>query len=333
MGKLNQIKQWFSNLPTNIKTFITETIPGYFQELVGDEEAGTGVMGKIAKIKKFFTDLPTKIETFITKDIPAFFQTLVGSEENETGVMGKIGKIKKFFTNLPEGIKTFITETIPGFFSDFVGDEKKKTGVLGTLEKIKTWFTDLPTTITTSFATIGSTIADGLRAGLNAIRGIWNRAQLDVTIPDNPITSALGLAGRGFTIGTPDLPEFNAGGMVKYAAGGVAGDGSRDSIAAMLTPGEFVVRKAMVDKYGTPMFDAINQGSFAMPTYKRMESTAGNVSVKTENNTSVFSPMYNNYSVNVSVSNTGASADEIANKTMTKIRQMQNMQIRSGRGN
>jgi hypothetical protein len=32
-----------------------------------------------------------------------------------------------------------------------------------------------------------------------------------------------------------------------------------DSVPAMLTPGEYVIRKAMVDKYGTPMFDAVNQ--------------------------------------------------------------------------
>jgi hypothetical protein len=100
----------------------------------------------------------------------------------------------------------------------------------------------------------------------------------------------------------------------------------------MLSPGEFVVRKAMVDKYGTPMFDAINQGSFAMPRYNVGTSGMGDVSVKSESSANIVAPMYNNYSVNVSVSNTNASADEIANKTIMKIKQMQNMQIRGNRG-
>jgi len=130
------------------------------------------------------------------------------------------------------------------------------------------------------------------------------------------------------------VKKYGSGGMMrKYAYGGsVLGVGSRDSIPAMLTPGEFVIRKAMVDKYGKPLISALNQGSFAMPTYKTSESTAGNVSVKSENNTNVLAPMYNNYSVNVSVSNANASADEIANKTIMKIKQMQDTRVRGSRG-
>ena len=145
-----------------------------------------------------------------------------------------------------------------------------------------------------------------------------------------------------------------AGGLMKYAVGGmvnplrytsnepppaqmavggtVFGSGSRDSIAAMLTPGEFVVRKAMVDKYGVPMLNALNQGSFGMPRYNVGQPTSGDVTVKSQNTSNIMAPMYNNYSVNVSVSNANASADEIANRTIMKIKQMQDMQIRSNRG-
>lgn len=166
---------------------------------------------------------------------------------------------------------------------------------------------------------------------IDAVGGImkaWNKLRLELSVPDNFVTSALGIAGKSITLDTPDLPIPEK----IYAGGSVAGEGSRDSVAAMLTPGEFVVRKAMVDKYGTPMFDAINQGSFSMPKYNVQRSTAGNIDVKTESTANIVAPMYNNYSVNVSVSNTNASADEIANKTIMKIKQMQNMQIRSGRG-
>ena len=125
----------------------------------------------------------------------------------------------------------------------------------------------------------------------------------------------------------------NMGGKIKkYANGSVVGEGSRDSVSAMLTPGEYVIRKAMVDKYGTPMFEKINQGSFSMPSFSTGEQGPTSVSGKSGGNTNVVAPMYNNYSVNVSVSNSGASADEIANKTLMKIKQLQSTQIRSGRG-
>ena len=125
----------------------------------------------------------------------------------------------------------------------------------------------------------------------------------------------------------------NMGGKItKYSNGSVVGEGSRDSVSAMLTPGEYVIRKAMVDKYGTPMFEKINQGSFSMPSFSAGEQGPTSVSGKSGGSTNVVAPMYNNYSVNVSVSNSGASADEIANKTLMKIKQLQSTQIRSGRG-
>ena len=134
-------------------------------------------------------------------------------------------------------------------------------------------------------------------------------------------------------MGGGKVMKYGMGKMVKgYAVGKIVGEGSRDSVSAMLTPGEFVIRKAMVDKYGMPLLSSINQGSLSMPKYQTSTSTAGNIKVKSENNTNIVSPMYNNYSVSVNVSGTNSSADEIANRTIMKIKQMQNTSIRSGRG-
>ena len=123
----------------------------------------------------------------------------------------------------------------------------------------------------------------------------------------------------------------NGGMMKKYGAGGVKGDGSRDSVSAMLTPGEFVIRKSMVEKYGMPMLKSMNQGALQMPKYN-MGSSEQNVKVGSgSSNANISAPMYNNYSVNVSAT-TNANPDEIATAAVMKIKQMQNMQIRSGRG-
>jgi hypothetical protein len=95
----------------------------------------------------------------------------------------------------------------------------------------------------------------------------------------------------------------------------------------MLTPGEFVIRKSMVQKYGSAMFDSINQGSFSMPSYNVSQGEMGKVNA-TGNSANINAPVYNTYSINVPVNNSGASADEIANVVMTKIRSIDNSSVR-----
>jgi hypothetical protein len=132
--------------------------------------------------------------------------------------------------------------------------------------------------------------------------------------------------------GQAALNKNMGGKIMKYARGNIVGTGGMDSVPAMLTPGEYVIRKAMVDKYGTPMFDAINQGSYSMPKFNTSMGPEAKVSESNQSSANIVAPMYNNYSVSVNVSGSNASADEIANKTIMKIKQMQNTKIRSGRG-
>lgn len=128
--------------------------------------------------------------------------------------------------------------------------------------------------------------------------------------------------------------QYYKGGMIKkYGVGDmVAGDGSRDSVSALLTPGEFVMRKAAVDKYGAGTFRAMNMGSFAMPSYRIPSSPSSVSSSPTRvSNNNTFAPVYNSYGINVNVNGTNASADEIANRTLAKIHEMQSMTVRSAR--
>ena len=116
---------------------------------------------------------------------------------------------------------------------------------------------------------------------------------------------------------------MTTGGMIP---GGVP----RDSVPILASPGEFVIRNAMVEKYGLPMLNDINQGSF-QPTF-RTPSTMSYVKVNKTIENNVSRTMYNNnYSINVTA-NTNANADEIASATVMKIRQMNSMQIRGARG-
>jgi hypothetical protein len=69
----------------------------------------------------------------------------------------------------------------------------------------------------------------------------------------NRITGAIG--------GAFGLTELNSGGMVR------GGSGVRDDVPALLTGGEYVIRKSAVQRYGTGMLNRINQGD--MPAFAK----------------------------------------------------------------
>lgn len=67
---------------------------------------------------------------------------------------------------------------------------------------------------------------------------------------------------------TSTVPQSQAtagmatGGIVYASNGGAMKPKGTDTVPAMLTPGEFVVQKSSVDKYGVGMMDAINSGQY-----------------------------------------------------------------------
>lgn len=125
---------------------------------------------------------------------------------------------------------------------------------------------------------------------------------------------------------------FNAGGKVmKYATGGsvVPGNGSRDSVSAMLTPGEFVMRKAAVNKVGLSNLTSMNMGE--MPRFTVPKSSKA-YDVKNINASSMESNSVYNYGISVNVAGTNASPDEIANKVMMKIKGIESASIRRVNG-
>lgn len=151
-----------------------------------------------------------------------------------------------------------------------------------------------------------------------------NKAALEANF-DQTVSAAFSTAEAGMRV--------NTGGMIpKYAAGGVAGMGGRDSVPALLTPGEFVMRKAAVKKYGAATFAQMNMGAFSMPTYSAARMSAMSAA-PSGGMTSIEAPVYNTYSVNVNVPNTNADPELIANRVMTKIQQLDRSNIRSLRGN
>jgi hypothetical protein len=118
----------------------------------------------------------------------------------------------------------------------------------------------------------------------------------------------------------------------------VPGTGMIDKVPALLTPGEFVVRKSVADK-NRSMLNALNSQVFpgigkgmSAPTYSVPQSSVSNMPVNNTTLNSNSSPMYNStYNVNVNVSGTNASPDDIANVVMAKLSQQNRGTLRSSR--
>jgi hypothetical protein len=100
--------------------------------------------------------------------------------------------------------------------------------------------------------------------------------------------------GQGYAMGGMVMPKGYANG------GGIFGT---DTVPAMLTPGEFVIKKSAVDAIGLDKLNSINSG--------------------TASSESVY-----NYSINVNVSS-AANAEDIARTVMTQIRQTESQRVRS----
>jgi hypothetical protein len=116
--------------------------------------------------------------------------------------------------------------------------------------------------------------------------------------------------------------------VLKMARGSlVPGLGNTDRVPALLTPGEFVVRKS-VAKANMPLLKALNSDVFPSMSLNTPD-VAPTVTSSTStilNNTPVY-----NYSISVNVPNTTASPDEIANVVVSRIKRSMDTNIRSNR--
>jgi hypothetical protein len=134
-------------------------------------------------------------------------------------------------------------------------------------------------------------------------------------------------------------PSYYAGGgMVKpshFSEGGFAK--GTDTVPAMLTPGEFVINRDSSKNFA-PLLSAINNEgkSFTMPVYPEISrdyvepNPGGNLYQKNDSvglNAQVDNSVYN-YSLSVNVEGSNASANDIANVVMNKIKTIESQQVR-----
>jgi TP901 family phage tail tape measure protein len=176
------------------------------------------------------------------------------------------------------------------------------------------------------------------------------------------------LNGRVITTYYESLPVSEKGKpkKEKKADGGyISGPGTAtsDSIPALLSNGEYVIKAASVSKFGKNFLDAINAGN--LPGFKKGGAVLGSINSKAisalanpaqfnkpvynmpereyanlgasgfgvstssgvESSTAIDNSVYN-YSLSVNVEGTDASPNDIANVVINKIKNMQSQQVR-----
>jgi TP901 family phage tail tape measure protein len=131
---------------------------------------------------------------------------------------------------------------------------------------------------------------------------------------------------------------FSSGGRVmSYMADGGSPLGS-DTVPAMLTPGEFVMKRPMVNKYGTALFESLNSGAF--PNIKNMSSpsfssgmssaSVSQASVPARQAAAPSSNSVYNYSLSVNVASQ-SDPNTIAQTVMAQLQRVDSQRVRNGR--
>ena len=100
----------------------------------------------------------------------------------------------------------------------------------------------------------GKSLGEVLRSAATDFFTMMSRAYMKKAV-DSIVAGDGGGGGIMGFVGNMLGIKLNSGGMIR------GGSGTRDDVPALLTGGEFVMRKSSVDKYGTGFMSALNQGA------------------------------------------------------------------------
>jgi TP901 family phage tail tape measure protein len=183
--------------------------------------------------------------------------------------VGKAIEIKADVTKAMEEIKKLTDHIEVGrtkgaykVVLEFLGKASPEGPLADIITKIKGWLTELQGLIEKGakfvIAFSGFDVIDSLITKMNALFTASNRT---ATFTVRYVTE--GQPSSTGPIQTSTDNNYNGGsgsnGSPYYAEGGIIpGTGEGDTVPAMLTPGEFVVRKSAVNAYGKGFFQAIN---------------------------------------------------------------------------
>jgi uncharacterized protein YcfJ len=316
-SNLQAVGAWLGEQWNTLVTWFTVTLPTAIAEW------GAAFWSGIQTVGAWLAEQWLALSTWFTVTLPAAIAAWGAKFWSSIQAVG--AWLSEQFTKL----STWFTVTLPNAIKQWAANFWNGIQDLGTwlgtkLTELKNWFTSLPALVA------------------QWVKGIWDGFWANFKVPQwiQDIIDGFkkgwfdSATGKGYN---PDGKRY--GGPIRRTfGGGVPGIGNGDVVPAMLTPGEFVMRKEAVDAYGLGMLSSINAGQFSLPKLSEPElAMAGitNISsptVQVSENTNVQSSnsVYNNYELNVNV-RSDSNPDEIARTVMAQIRQINSQQMRGTR--
>lgn len=305
------IKQTSSEFVTNVK----EKVLTFFEEL--PYKIGFA----IGSIVQWFKDLPgnileavSNLSTTITTKFTEWWTWL------QTNVPIWFTNVVTWFTELPGkllGALAILVQTIKDKFQEWWN--WLATNVPIWISNIVTWFTELPGKIITAIGNIADAFANWISGALNIGKTIADNIISGLGNIRDRIADVIGNIWDKVTSGFNDAQGHAMGGVIYRADGGsipkvvYASRGKAiqqfkprgtDTVPAMLTPGEFVVKKSSVRRFGLDTMRQINNGNIE-GTIKRLlqRPGAGVLGSRTSNTTSqtVNNSQNNSRSINAPI--------------------------------
>jgi TP901 family phage tail tape measure protein len=246
---------------TGLKTIITrlqrldtiESLKNFGIELTDLEGKFVGPFEAIKRLNEGLKNLDTRDIRF-----GAIIEELGGFRQ-----VGKVIPLIQQFAVAQEALK--VAQEGQGSISDQAVIAQKTLGF--EVAQTAAQFQKLITTIGNSSAIQGTVrvVLELAQALLSVADALSDILPLLLAVGTNAAIASIASVGKG--IGKSF--GFNQGGVVPkgYASGGyVPGSGNRDTVPAMLTPGEFVIRKKAVQAIGVDKLGAMNQGGASTVT-------------------------------------------------------------------
>lgn len=286
----------------DLKTFFTKDVPNFFKSLGSSIWDGLTTFGQWLSdtweaAAQWLRNLPETLAYAVGAlwaNIQNFGDWLVEAWNNSVdwikGLPQRIANTAQDIWRFIKGLPKWFAETwnnavnwikgLPKRIADTAGNVWRSLKAFGgwlsdKWGDAKAWVQSLPKRI--------SDAAGDVWRNLGSIGG-WLAAQGDKVKNwaqnlASSIGNWVGDLGSAATKGYKDnRKKKNSGGIIRRAGGGsVPGHGNGDTVPAMLTPGEFVTRKSIVDRIGVENFQRLNAGvmSFSQMLSKAQQERPG----------------------------------------------------------
>lgn len=195
--------------------------------LAASETMGLALNGEEESLGGAFSAINDWIIVLVDESVPLFMETVAMVQE----------AIIAFYEGAVEGLRAKLQET-----------EEQTTLLETALIKL------------TNTTTAKTPVVDAFTSTMDRLRSMLREAESAVIALREAINS---LEDKTVTVTYVEnhVGGFSGGGMVQYRAGGgtIFQPRGTDTVPAMLTPGEFVMRRKAVEKLGAPFFNMLNR--------------------------------------------------------------------------